>query len=197
MHCSKAAHQLQLYIDKQLNLEQIRALESHLSTCPACSKDYYLLEEIDHVLNTMELIQEPADLTVNVMRRVALSAQGTERQLAESQSILVFRPSFSEILIASLLATVAMCGLLFDQQSIRTALIGSSSHDPITTFVAPMITTFVAPIWNAVVMANSNTLMICLWITGTVLGVWITLLVAGSDMRNEWFKAVLDRLPVW
>ena len=189
MHCSKAARQLQLYTDKQLNLEQIRALESHLSTCPACSNDYYLLEEIDHVLNSMELIQEPIDLTANVMRRVALSPQSTERQLTESRTILVFRPSFSEILIASLLATVAMCGLLFDQQSIRTALLGSSSHDPISTFVAP--------IWNAVVMANSNTLMICLWVTGTVLGVWITLWVAGSDMRNEWFKAVLDRLPVW
>lgn len=189
MHCSKAARQLQLYTDKQLNLEQIRALESHLSTCPACSKDYFLLEEIDHVLNTMELIQEPADLTVNVMRRVALSTQRTERQIVEPQSILVFRPSFSEVLIASLLATVVMCGLIFDQQSIRVALFGSSSHDPLSTVVVPL--------WNALVMANSNTLMICLWISGTVLGVWITLLVAGSDMRNEWFKAVLDRLPVW
>jgi predicted anti-sigma-YlaC factor YlaD len=189
MHCSKAARQLQLYTDKQLNLEQTRTLESHLSTCPACCKDYYLLAEIDHVLNTMGMIQEPADLTVNVMRRVALSVQRTERQIAEPQSILVFRPSFSEILIASLLATVAMCGLLFDQQSIRTALFGSNSHDPISILVAP--------IWNAVQMANSDTLMICLWISGTVLGIWITLLVAGSDMRNEWFRAVLDRLPVW
>jgi anti-sigma factor RsiW len=189
MHCSKAVRQLQLYTDKQLNLEQTRALESHLSTCPVCRNDYFLLEEIDHVLNTMEMIQEPADLTVNVMRRVALSAKRVERQIAEPQSILAFRPSFSEILIASLLATVAMCGLLFDQQSIRVALFGSTSHDPISAVVAP--------IWNAVMVANSSTLMICLWISGTVLGIWITLLVAGSDMRDVWFKAVLDRLPVW
>lgn len=189
MHCSKAGHQLQLYTDKQLNVEQTRALESHLSTCPVCRNDYYLLEEIDHALKTMEMIQEPANLTVNVMRRVALSAQRTERQMAEPQSILVFCPSFSEILIASLLATVAMCGLFFDQQAIRVAVFGSSTHDPLSAVVAP--------IWNAVIMANSDTLMVCLWISGTVLGVWITLLVAGSDMRNEWFKAVLDRLPVW
>lgn len=189
MHCSKAARQLQLYADKQLNLEQTRALEAHLLTCPACCKDYYLLEEIDHALNTMELIQEPADLTVNVMRRVALSAKRTERKITEPQSILAFRPSFSEIMIASLLATVAMVGLLFDQPSVRTALVGSTSHDPFTT-VATLI-------WNALVMVNSNALMACLWVLGAVLGIWITLMVAGSDMRNEWFKAVLDRLPVW
>jgi hypothetical protein len=189
MHCSKAGRQLQLYTDKQLNLEQTRALEVHLSTCPACCKEYYLLEEIDYALNTTELIQEPVDLTVNVMRRVALSAQQTEREITEPQSILAFRPSFSEILIASLLATVAMVGLLFDQVSVRTALVGTTSHDPFTTCV--ML------IWNVVATANGNTLMVCLWVFGTVLGVWITLMVAGSDVRNEWFKAVLDRLPVW
>ena len=189
MHCAKAGHQLQLYTDKQLNVEQIRALESHISICPACRQDFFWLEEIDHALNRMEMIQEPADLTVNVMRRVALSAQCQERQMAEPQSILAFRPSFSEILIAGFLATVVMCGLIFDQQPIRVAVFGNSSYDPISSLVVS--------IWNVVIMANSGTLMICLWISGTVLGIWITLLVAGSDMRNEWFKAVLDRLPVW
>jgi hypothetical protein len=31
---------------------------------------------------------------------------------------------------------------------------------------------------------------------GTLLGVLITLMVAGNEMRTQWFKAMVARLPV-
>jgi hypothetical protein len=39
--------------------------------------------------------------------------------------------------------------------------------------------------------------MLFFWVIGTALGVWITLVLAGSEMRNMWLKAMMDRLPVW
>ena len=46
MRCSAANKQLQLYIDKQLTLQQMCQLEAHLTTCCACQKDLLLLEEV-------------------------------------------------------------------------------------------------------------------------------------------------------
>jgi hypothetical protein len=43
---------------------------------------------------------------------------------------------------------------------------------------------------------DANTLIVALWIVGTLLGVCITLAVAGSEMRTQWFKAMMERLPV-
>jgi hypothetical protein len=34
-----------------------------------------------------------------------------------------------------------------------------------------------------------------LWIAGTILGICITLVFAGNEMRSRWFKAMMDRLP--
>ena len=35
-----------------------------------------------------------------------------------------------------------------------------------------------------------------LWVVGTILGIFITLALAGNEIRTQWFKAVLERLPV-
>jgi hypothetical protein len=43
---------------------------------------------------------------------------------------------------------------------------------------------------------DANTLILALWIGGTILGVCITLAAAGNEMRTQWFKAMLERLPV-
>jgi len=43
---------------------------------------------------------------------------------------------------------------------------------------------------------NNSTLMLMFWVCGTFLGVWITLVLAGSEVRTQWFQSVMDRLPV-
>ena len=43
---------------------------------------------------------------------------------------------------------------------------------------------------------DPTTLILALWVIGTFLGICITLVVAGNEMRSQWFKAVMDRLPV-
>jgi hypothetical protein len=195
MRCSKATYMLQLYIDKKLSLEQIRALETHLTTCPACCEELSVLEEIDVALKSMEMVVEPADLTMNVMKRVALStqAQPSRRQTVkltatrEEKQLFTFRPSLMEWLTAIALATVTMLVLAIGWPAMNTVLHVGGHASIFSIFQS---------LWSLLTAVNSDTLMTLLWILGTILGIWITLIVAGADMRNQWFKAVMDRLPV-
>jgi Putative zinc-finger len=188
MQCSKATRQLQLYIDKRLTLDQMRELEMHLSTCSACSNELVFLEEIDQVLHGMEMVPEPINLTSNIMKRVALSVQQAEEPSPEQQAFSFFIPSFLEFLFAIILATIAMLGIVLVQFIARGTVPMSSDHTPLLSLLISL--------WSLLTMFNNQTFMAVLWILGTILGVWITLIVAGADMRNEWLKAVMDRLPV-
>ncbi|GAC1375194.1 MAG: hypothetical protein NVS2B12_30870 [Ktedonobacteraceae bacterium] len=188
MKCSYATRMLQLYIDEQLTLEQVRMLEAHVYTCPSCREEFFLLEVVKRSLNTMELVAEPGDLTLNVMRRVALSPREVDAR--ELQTFVLFRPSLPEILAAIALATVAMLGLALEQPAVRAVVLPvANGHDSLSLFFSTLLSSLGA--------TNSETLMLGLWVIGALLGVWITLAVAGADMRSVWLRAVVDRLPGW
>src|SRR5579862_3381605 len=115
MRCSVANEQLQLYIDQRLPLNRMRALEAHLSECPACRRDFFLLEGMIRAIHSTELVAEPVDLTVNIMRRVANSSQQIERQtrvkVRKETAFDLFRPSLVELFSVVLMATIATCGI--------------------------------------------------------------------------------------
>ncbi|TMC23920.1 MAG: zf-HC2 domain-containing protein [Chloroflexi bacterium] len=185
MRCSKAAEQLQLYIDKRLPLEKMRLLELHLSQCNSCQQALFCFEKIDQALCHMEMVAEPADLTSHIMRRVAHSVQQNE----EVHPYVLFQPSLTEWLAALLLATITTLGIILGQPSLRATLPIANGHDAFSYLCINL--------WNNLMSLNSATLMLAFWIVGTILGVWITLLVAGSEMRALWLKAMISRLPVW
>ncbi len=189
MKCSKATRMLQLYVDQQLSLTQIRMLETHIYDCQVCREELSFLEEVHRSLNTMQLVAEPADLEMHIMRRVASSPRQSIQQTREQQPFMLFRPSIFEILAAIVLATVAMLGIALEQPAIRAIVLPTMDGHS-------FLSIFLSALWSSLGSANSGTLMLGLWIGGTLLGVWITLMVAGSDIRNAWFRAVVDRLPV-
>ncbi len=189
MHCARAARLIQVYVDKQLKLNQIRALEAHLSVCSACRKEVRLFEEITNILGRTELIAEPVDLTANVMRRVTLSEQQAERMRQEHEAhVATFRLSLQELVAVVMLATFAMLGITLGQPSLRAALPIANGDDDFSLFCMHL--------WDKIISINSGTLMLAFWVFGTLLGIWITLTLVGAEMRNAWFRAVLDRLPV-
>jgi predicted anti-sigma-YlaC factor YlaD len=188
MRCTKAAWQLQLYLDQQLPLAEIRALEAHLSTCPACRAELHALEEVNQTLSKMEQVIEPANLTTSIMQRVARDVQQKEYKVYEP-SFVPFRLSLQELLAAILLATVSTLGLILAQPAVRTMLPVANGHDALSML-------FIGLMQNLTTM-NAGTLSLILWIIGTILGVWITLALAGGEMRSEWYKTITDRLPVW
>lgn len=189
MHCSKATRLLQLYVDKQLSIGQTRSLEAHLFSCPACRQELRSLEEIEAALTEEEPVYEPPDLTSNIMRLITRSEQEKQIALLTKPQAAPLRLSLRELLAAILLATIATCGIILGQPSLRASLPIANGHDEISLAWMYM--------WRSLPSMNSNTLLLCFWVGGTLLGVWITLVLAGSEMRSQWFQAVIDRLPVW
>jgi predicted anti-sigma-YlaC factor YlaD len=184
MDCSKADRQIQLYLDQRLTLDQVRDLEKHLGTCHTCQQIFWQMEQIDRALNEIEMVAEPSDLTHRIMQRVAVTPQYSREQQQES-----LRPSLREVGIVVLLATVSMFGIIMGQPELRAGLPFANGHDPLSLAFSAFT--------QMLASLNSSTLTMVIWIFGTILGVWITLALAGNEMRRmDWFKNMMARLPV-
>lgn len=190
MRCSRANHLLQFYIDRRLPLKQMRSLENHLSDCAACRHELILLEAIDHALTNLESVKEPSDLTANIMRRVALTTKRAAEQARKKEpAFVLLRLSLPELVAVVVLATMTTFGIFIQQQSFSSLMLLATGHEGVALVLLDG--------WKLLLSVNSNTLMFFFWVIGTALGVWITLILAGSEMRNMWLKAMMDRLPVW
>ncbi len=191
MRCDKATRMLQFYIDRQLTLKQTRLLEAHIADCHACREEVHLLEEVACGLNTLKFVAEPTNMHEQIMQKVALNSLRQQQQRHRQRQRVrysLFRPSLLEILAAVLLATVATISILLQQPSLHALLPVANGHDILSRMYTQII--------HALTSIDTNTLTMSLWVVGTLLGVCITLIVAGSDMRTQWFKAVMERLPV-
>jgi hypothetical protein len=190
MRCSRAIHLLQFYIDQRLPLQQMRDLENHLSDCAACRHELILLEAIDHALTNLESVKEPPDLTANIMRRVALTTKRVVEQARKKEpTFVLLRLSLPELVAVVVLATMTTFGIFIQQPAFSSLVSLATGHDGISPALLDG--------WKLLLNVNSNALMLFFWLIGTILGVWITLMLAGSEMRNMWLKAMMDRLPVW
>jgi len=187
MRCTKAMHQLQLYIDHQLTLRQTRVLEAHIASCSSCRAELTFLEAVSCGLDSLRSVAEPADMHAQIMQKVAQTARRKQQLTRDTQAagFKLFRPSLGEMLAAALLATVATLVTLLKQ----------GVHAPVVPSNYPFAH-FYMHIVSMLTSIDNNTLTLALWIVGTLLGVLITLIVAGNEMRTQWFKAVLERLPV-
>jgi hypothetical protein len=185
MRCAKAAQQLQIYIDHRLTVDQMRALEGHLFECTHCQEELFRLEEITSALRGISPVVEPADLTTNIMQRVAASTRSPKKV----QVYKPLRPSFAELLLVIVLATATTLVVIVQQPTLRGSL-------PFADNLGSLPITL-NTILHALMGVSTNTLQLALWVIGTLLGVCITLAAAGNEMRSVWFKAMIDHLPVW
>ena len=183
MRCSQATRHLQLYIDSQLTLDQVRALEAHLALCPACHNECLFLEEVTSTLGALNSVAEPADLTVHIMHRVARSPQQRN-----NKRYSLLRPSLLEWLAVVVLATITTLGAILEQPSLRAALPFVNGHGSLSQAVSNTL--------NMLVTGDAGPLTLVLWVGGTLIGVCITLVLVGNEIRAAWFKAMLERLPV-
>ena len=183
MRCGEAARQLQLYLDRRLTVEQVRVLEAHIADCRACQRDLYLLEEIATFVRDVVPIAEPADLTMRIMRQVAITPQRPKER-----NFVLWRPSLAELLAVVLLATISTLGIMWQQPSLRAALPFANGHDSFSLAFLNLL--------HSLSDGNTALLLLALWVVGAALGVCITLILAGSELRAQWFKAMLERLPV-
>ena len=182
MRCAEAERQIQLYVDNRLTLAQFRTLEAHIVTCPACQAEFHSLEEITSSLRTIQVVVEPAGLTMQIMQRVAENPRQSDGQYS------LWRPSLPELLAVFFLATITTLGLIWNQPSLRAVLPFANGHDVLSHAFFSMLAILVAN--------NGGPLMLLLWVGGAIIGIGITLALVGDEMRTEWYKAMIDRLPV-
>ncbi|MBX5451216.1 anti-sigma factor family protein [Thermogemmatispora sp.] len=181
MRCSEAADQLQLYLDGRLSVERTRALEAHLARCASCRIELELLEEVVRHLESLQMVAEPADLSLRIMERVARTPQ------QQPSSILAqLRPSPGELLAAALLATIASLGSLLTQPALLRLL--PLEGGPLMGLLASVT--------HLLQSMDATTLTLVCWVMGTLVGICITLLVVGEELRSRWLRAVWERLPV-
>ena len=180
MRCHDARKQLQLYIDNQLTMNQVRELEGHIAQCDACSRELSFLEEVTSSLRQLQSVAEPADMTMLIMQRVANSPQRhTDGRFS------LWRPSLAELLTVVVLASITTLGVIWLLPSLRNVL----------PFAAPLSQTF-SYVIHLLYSADMGAISLALWVVGTILGIFITLALVGDEIRTQWFKAVLERLPV-
>ena len=74
MRCKEASQQLQLYLDNNLTIQQVRMLEAHLAFCNNCLEELTTFETIVNDLETFKVVVEPDDLNERIMHRVAIAA---------------------------------------------------------------------------------------------------------------------------
>ncbi len=182
MRCSEAGRQLQLYIDDRLSWKEISALEEHLAACVDCREELFLLEDAVGYVRAYRMVAEPEDLTESIMQRVALTPQ---RRIPDFS---LLQPSLSELLVVVLLATITTLGVILAQPSVREVLPFATGHDAVSLFFLNSL--------HQMLFYGMSALILALWVVGALLGVFITLLLVGEDVRSQWFKAMMDRLPV-
>jgi predicted anti-sigma-YlaC factor YlaD len=185
MRCKKASQQLQLYLDNRLTMQQVRMLEAHLSSCNTCQEELSLFKTVVNDLESFKVVVEPENLKAKIMHRVAIAASQRDSSSSRFSS---WRPSLLEIMVAASLATIATIGTILQQPSIRSQLPFANGHDRLSLAFLNIL--------HSLMTVDSITLILALWIAGTFLGVCITLIFAGSEMRTQWFKAMMERLPV-
>jgi predicted anti-sigma-YlaC factor YlaD len=183
MRCVDAAYYLQLYVDHRLTVEQMRTLETHIARCATCRAELALLEEVAQGIQSLKLVAEPEDLAARIMQRVIMASP---RRRAPQFSLL--RLSLPELLAAILLATIATFGSILAQPSVRALLPFANGHDSLSLAFFDLVHTLAT--------INIGTLIGACWVVGTVLGICITLVLAGNEVRAGWLKAVMERLPV-
>lgn len=183
MRCSEASKQIQLYLDNRLILKQVRELEAHMAECVSCQQELSALEDVARSLQSFGMVTEPANLTVAIMQRVAMSTQQYD-----TRTFKLWRPSLRELIAAVILATITTMGIILGQPSLRAILPFANGHDPVSLFFMSIL--------QIMTSAGGDTISLILWIGGTILGICITLALAGSEVRTQWYKAMMDHLPV-
>ncbi len=193
MTCARAQQLLQLYLDGRLSLISTRALERHLAACPACRAELVALEEVIAELHSLGQITEPAWLGQAIMQRIASATAQPPRELPagvpENARQMTGSP-FSrltrrDVLLAFALATVVMVSFVLLQPALREALLVDT--DPL---VAPLLQTF-----QTLFSMHGGVLALMGWGLSILLGIWITLALAGSEIRAFWRQRLRERLP--
>jgi anti-sigma factor RsiW len=99
MRCETTQRMLQEYLDRQLPPAKMQAVEAHLVACATCREELALLRQVDEAMATAPILDEPADLAVQIIRQVRI-----EETNKLHQSLPTFRLPWEDILVSFAIA---------------------------------------------------------------------------------------------
>lgn len=181
MSCGRMMRWIQLYLDGRLETRRLARLEHHLAECVDCRDELDQMQAICQaaaVPVTVLGVRESADLTNAVMTRIAL----LETRRARSRQGAEFTPGWGDALLAAMLATLATAVLLALQPSLWHPVSLAFGHALDTMRHSLMVRLGDSPEWLAWVV----------WVGG---GVLLALAFAGAEVRANWRRTLLARLP--
>ncbi len=193
MTCSRAQRLLQLYLDQRLSLPRMRALERHLTHCATCRAEWMLLEDILAGIHSLHNIADPPWLTEAIMARVAeTTARPPEEPDIELPKLrqppshrTPFRPTMQDLILSSMLATIVVISFVLFQPELRNILVNS---------VNPLLGPVLAGL-QVLISPNAGIIGLLVWLLWICLGIGITLILAGSEVRSHWRQRIRERLP--
>lgn len=179
MSCSRARIWLQLYIDERLDVRRLSALERHLDTCTACRKELTALEAIRGALAPTNLEREPANLTAQILARVAAVELRRARARAVSRPFAV---RWGDALLAALFASIATLSFVLLDPTLRATL--------------PAVFTHSFPVIASLLLApGPDSIAWIAWIVWVSSGLTLAVWFAGAEARSSWRRSVSGRVP--
>lgn len=178
MKCERVRVWMQLYLDGRLPVRRLARLEHHLGDCAACRAELGQMEAICQAASVPLPVREPEHLTSAIMARVAL----VETRRSHARARRDFTWGWGDALLAALLATLATALLLALQPQL---------WHPVALALDQVLETA----HHGLLAALGNSPEWLLWVVWVGAGVLLTLGFAGAEVRANWRRALLARLP--
>jgi hypothetical protein len=193
MTCARTHLLLQLYLDGRLSLGRARALERHLASCSACRAELVALEEVVAGVHSLGRVTEPAWLNKAIMQRIASATAQPPRELpsglqensSRMQGSPFSRLTRRDVFLALVLATLVMSGFILFQPTLRDALLVDTN---------PLVGSLLQTL-QSLFSLHGGIMVLMGWGLGMILGIWITLALAGNEIRTVWRQRLRERIP--
>jgi Putative zinc-finger len=79
LRCTEAKRLMSPYLDAEVSSTEMRALQEHLESCPACQKEYRLLRQTQQWLMSAGRPKPPADLGLKLRLAISREAAAARR----------------------------------------------------------------------------------------------------------------------
>ena len=139
MKCVQAKALFSPYLDGAVSGAQMHVLAQHLESCPACNRDYALLQQTQQLLAKTGRRKAPSDLALDL--RLAISREAAQRRGSYWQSLQVRMENalnaFVVPVTAGLVAAVAIFAFLIG--SLALPLQADNDDVPLMLYTAPQL----------------------------------------------------------
>ncbi len=186
MNCAQIQKDLQLYVDGRLDQSRGSMVQTHLYTCSRCRNDLRLYEIMRDALTDQHIEPEPENLTSLIMARIA---RAEEHQSAAPVPPFGWR--WQDALLAAVLGTASTLLFLLVNPTLSTSFIMSASH------AFPQLVMLIQAEGPASIPWIA-------WIIWVSIGIVLTLVLAGAEVRATWKRSLTQRLqtplqlpPLW